>query len=135
LAIFLVLAGALAFYLWIVATSVPLGPDFNRVYNLMATGFLHGHTYLPIKPPAGLVHLRDPYDPAQNAPYQGSYHDLALRDGRLYSTWGPSPVLLFLLFRLTPIELRQNLAVALYAFIGLACAVWLLHVLLRRLLP
>ncbi len=135
IAIFVVLTVALAFYLWIVATSVPLGPDFDRAYNLMATGFLHGHTYLPLKAPAGLLHLQDPFDPAQNAPYQGTYHDLALRGGRLYSTWGPSPVLLFLLFRLTPLELPQSLAVGLYAFVGLACAVWLLHTLLRRLIP
>lgn len=136
LAVLLVPAAALAFYLWTAATSAPF--DFSRatdVYNLMTTAFLHGHSYLPLNPPAGLLHLHDPYDPAQNAAYQGAFHDLALRHGRLYSTWGPSPALLFALFRLTPWDLSQSFAAALYSFVGLACAVTLLHVLVRRWLP
>jgi hypothetical protein len=133
IALWLVLAAALAFYLWIVATSSP--SSYGDIYNLMTTGFLHGHLYLPIQVPGGLLHLKDPYDPAQNGPYQAAYHDLALRNGHLYSTWGPSPTLLFLLFRLTPWQLSQAWAVAIYAFIGLVCAVWLLHVLVRRLIP
>jgi hypothetical protein len=136
-AILIVLAAALAFYMWTADSSIPFdfSADSADIYNLMATGFLHGHTYLPIKPPAGLLHLRDPYDPAQNAPYQAVYHDLSLRNGRFYSSWGPSPVLLFMAFRLTPIDLSQSFAAALYAFVGLAAAVALLYVLVKRLIP
>jgi hypothetical protein len=133
----LVLLAALAFYLWTADTASPFafGSNNSDIYNLLTTAFLHGHLYLPIKVPAGLLALRDAYNPAQNAPYQGAYHDLALWGGHFYSTWGPSPVLLFALFRLTPVQMSQSFAVAFYAFVGLACAVALLHLLVRRLIP
>jgi hypothetical protein len=137
-AILAVLGCALAFYLWTAGTSIPFSFSAANadIYNQLTTAFLHGHTYLPIQPPAGLLHLSNPYDPAQNAPYNSSYHDLAFRNGHFYSPWGPTPALtLFLLFRLTTLKMSESFAVALFAFIGLVCAVALLHVLVRRLLP
>jgi hypothetical protein len=133
-----VLALALAFYLWTAATSLPFsfGSTGADVYNQLTTGFLHGHTYLPITPPSGLLHLADPYNPVQNAPYNAQFHDLALYGGHFYSAWGPTPVLtLFAPFRITGLALPESLAVALYAFIGLVCAVLLLEALVTRLLP
>jgi hypothetical protein len=137
-AILLVLLLALAFYMWTAASSAPFvfpssSPD---VYNALTTAFLHGHTYLPIHVPAGLLHLRDPYDPAQNAPYQAAFHDLSLYKGRFYASWGPTPALtLFLIFRITGRVMSDSFAVALYGFIGLVCAVALLHLLVRRFVP
>lgn len=134
----IVLVLALGFYMWTAASSSPFvfSSHNDDVYNELTTAFLHGHTYLPIAPPAGLVHLRDPYDPAQNAPYQAAYHDLSLYHGHFYSSWGPTPALtLFLPFRLTTLRMSESFAVALFAFVGLVCAVALLHLLIRRFLP
>lgn len=128
----------LAFYMWTAASSI--GFDFsakdNDLYNELTTAFLHGHPYLPIKPPAGLLHLKNPYDPAQNAPYNAAYHDLSLYKGRFYTQWGPTPVVtLFAPFCLTGLRMSPSFAVALFGFIGLLCAVWLLHLLAARLVP
>jgi hypothetical protein len=134
-----VLLLALAFYLWTAGSSYPF--MFSRTdeigssntYNLLVTAFLHGHVYLPVKVPAGLLHLKDPYSPAQNAPWQeGVYHDWVLYHGRFYSSWGPSASLLFLIVRVSGYRLPVSLAVALYSFGGLAASVALLHVLARR---
>jgi hypothetical protein len=141
------LAGA--FYFWTAATSIPF--DFashqTDVYNLLTDGFLQGHTYLPVTPPAGLLALPNPYDPTANELYrglvpvpgapQGSLHDLSLYKGHLYAYWGALPALaLFLPERLLPIgELPQSLGVAIYSTLALAFAVLLLRLLVRRLLP
>ena len=134
-----VLALALAFYMWTAASSIPFGfPSVDQnVYDLLTTAFLHGHTYLPISPPPGLLHLADPYNPVQNTPYQGAYHDLSLYHGRFYLPWGPTPVLtLFAPFRIiTGLRVSMSFAVALYAFVGLLCSVLLLRALLRHLVP
>ena len=102
LAIAALLVLALAFYMWTAASSIPFTfPSADQdIYNELTTGFLHGHTYLPITPPAGLLHLKNPYDPAQNAPYNAAFHDLSLYHGHFYSQWGPTPVVtLFAPFR------------------------------------
>ncbi len=134
-----VLALAFGFYVWTAQTSAPFSFSSSNddVYNQLTDGFLHGHTYLPLQVPPGLLRLKDPYDPAQNAPYQsGAYHDLALRNGHFYTTWGPTPALtLFLPFRLTTLKMSESFAVVLYGFAGLVCAVLLLHLLIRRFLP
>jgi len=135
-----VLILALAFYTWTAGTSSPFNfsSQDTDLYTLLTTAFLHGHTYLPIKPPAGLLHLSHPYDPAYNAAYSNSplYHDLSLRNGHFYSSWGPTPALtLFLPFRITGLRMSQSLAVVLFGFAGLVCATALLHRLVRRLVP
>jgi hypothetical protein len=138
IAIVAVLGAALIFYMWTANSAAPFrfSSQNSDVYNDLTTAFLHGHTYLPMTPPPGLLHLSNPYDPAQNAPYQAAYHDLSLRNGHFYSPWGPTPALtLFLPFRLTTLKMSESFAVFLFAFIGLACAVALLHMLARRLLP
>ena len=128
----------LAFYMWTAASTAPFG--FGRhdgdLYNQLTTGFLQGHTYLAVSPPPGLLRLKNPLDPAQNAPYQSEVNFAALYHGHLYSAWGPTPVVtLFLPFRITGLRMSQSFAVALYGFIGLLCAVALLHLLVRRLVP
>jgi hypothetical protein len=135
--VLILLAGG--FYMWTAATSV--GFDFsssnNDLYNELTTSFLHGHSYLPITPPAGLLQLKDPYDPAQNAAYSnGAFHDLSLYHGHFYSQWGPTPVLtLFAPFRLTGLRMSEPFAAALYGFIGLVCAFLLLRALVQQLVP
>ncbi len=82
--ILVILVLALAFYVWTAYTAGPFTFNDHQgdVYNEQTTAFLRGHTYLPIQVPAGLGRLRQTqYDPAQNAPYQAAYHDLALHNG------------------------------------------------------
>jgi hypothetical protein len=136
--ILVVLTLALAFYVWTAYSAAPFTFTSHEgdVYNLQTTALLHGHTYLPLTVPPGLLRLRDPYDPAQNAPYQAAFHDLALKNGHFYAPWGPTPaVTLYLAFRITGLEMPESFAVVLYAFLGLLGAVGLLHLLVRRLLP
>ena len=133
-----VLVLALAFYVWTAASTFPFvfSSTDQDVYNQLTTAFLHGHTYLPIPVPPGLLHLADPYNPAQNAPYNAAYHDLVLFHGRFYSQWGPTPVLtLFAPFRITGLRMSESFAVALYAWVGLVCSVLLLRALVTRLVP
>ena len=86
--------------------------------------------------PPGLLHLADPYNPSQNAPYAAAYHDLVLYHRHFYSQWGPTPVLtLFAPFRITGRVMSESFAVALYACVGLVCSVLLLRALLTRLVP
>jgi hypothetical protein len=133
-----VLILATAFYMWTAASTTPFIFPSNSadVYNLLTTGFLHGHTYLPITPPSGLLRLSDPYNPVLNAPYNSAYHDLSFYHGHFYSQWGPTPVLtLFAPFRMTGLTMSESFAVALYASVGLVCSVLLLRALLRRFVP
>jgi hypothetical protein len=139
-AILAILVLSLVFYMWTAASSVPFSfpTHSNDVYNLLTTAFLRGHLYLPIRTPAGFLHLHNPYDTAQNGPYQTAYnlHDLAFYKGRFYSTWGPTPAItLFLAFRITGHVMSESFAAAFFAFVGLACSVALLHLLVRRLVP
>ncbi|MFZ1994353.1 MAG: hypothetical protein WAU75_09600, partial [Solirubrobacteraceae bacterium] len=126
------------FYMWTAATSYGFTfPTIDTdIYNALTTSFLHGHTYLPITPPAALLHLKDPYDPAQSGAYHDIYHDLSLYHGHFYAQWGPTPVLTLLApFRLTGLRMSESFAVALYGFIGLICAFLLLRALVQRLVP
>lgn len=134
-----VLVLALAFYMWTAASTYPFtfpSMDTGDFYNELTTAFLHGRTYLPLTPPTGLLHLANPYDPAQNAVYAAPFHDLVLYHGHFYSQWGPTPVLtLFAPFRITGLRMSESFAVALYGFVGLVCSVLLLRALLTHLVP
>ncbi len=120
-------------YLWTAvsngkhATQEATGLDYNQ----LATGFLHGHLYLPTQPPRGLVALSNPYNPLLNAPYQGLngvHHDLSYYHGHFYLSWGPTPVVtLYAPWSLLHLpQLQAYLAVCLYGIIGLgfALALW-----------
>jgi hypothetical protein len=138
----IVLGLTLAFYMWTAASSVPISfptksdGTYQDVYNQLTSAFLHGHTALAVKVPAGLLRLGNPYNPAENAPYQAAFHDYSFYKGHLYSSWGPTPALtLFLAVRLTGRMMSDSFAVAFYMFAGLVCAVALLHLLVRRFLP
>jgi hypothetical protein len=125
------LTGA-AFYLWTAATSYPLSLTGGQAdaYNELAKAFLHLHLAVA-EAPAGLSHLADPYDPAQNMAYQGAFHDLALYHGRLYVTWGPAPVVVLLVpLHLLGLAPSSSLTVALFAIAGLAFALGTLRVIL-----
>jgi hypothetical protein len=133
LALMLVVGGS--FYLWTAATTYPLSLASNLpndYYNELAKALLHLHLAIAIAPP-GLLHLPDPYEPSQNAPYQSLYHDLSLYHGKLYLDWGPAPVVVLLVpLQLVSLSASPSLTVALLAIVGLAFALGTLRVLLRH---
>jgi hypothetical protein len=116
----IILAVAAWFYGW-TATSAgsPLTSalQIDDLYNRLADGFLAGHLGFAELPPPELANLADPYDPAQNAPFQ-RFHDVSYYEGRYYLYFGPVPavVLLAPFKALTGAHLPQNLAVVVFAW-------------------
>jgi hypothetical protein len=109
-------------------------------YNELTSGFLHGHLYLPIQPPSGLIALANPYNPALNGPYQGvngAYHDLSYYHGHFFLSWGPTPVVtLYAPWRLLDLpQLHPPLATCLYGIVGLGFALALWSFLVSTYLP
>ncbi len=137
LALCMVLLLAAAFYLWTAGSTYPLSlhSSLTNPYNLLADAFLHGR--LSVGPaPIQLLHLANPYDPAQNEAIQlhFSIHDYALYGGRLYLTWGPVPAIVLLVpMHLLGFEPSSSLTAALFAIAGLGFALAALRVLLRQL--
>jgi hypothetical protein len=122
------------FYLWTAASTYPLSLAGNQgdYYNELASAFLHLHLSIGAAP-ASLLHLANPYDPAQNGPYVGSYRDLSLYHGRFYLDWGPTPVLVLLVpLHLLGLAASASLTVAIFGIAGLAFALCTLRALLRE---
>ncbi len=71
-------------------------PWFSRepdgYYGLQTAGFRSGHLAAAILPQAGLLALKDPYDPVANAPFR--VHDMTLYRGRYYLYYGITPILI-----------------------------------------
>ncbi len=134
-AVFLLVA---VFYLWTAATSYTLELNGSQTdpYNVLATAFLHLHLSVG-RPPAGLLRLPEPYNPVANSTFQlhpRDIHDFALYHGKLYLTWGPTPVLvLFIPLHLFGLEPSTSLAAAIFAVVGLGFALAVLRVVLRQL--
>jgi hypothetical protein len=133
-----VLGGALAFYLWTVATSrqdLRFTPQPGGYHHFQAAGFLAGRLSLLLAPKPELLALPDPYDPERNQPYRK--HDLTLFRGQYYMYWGPGPALLWFapLRALTGVYFPESLAAALFAFGGAALSSLMLLRLQQRYLP
>jgi hypothetical protein len=122
---------------WISAGVTPWRGDTANVwhhYEYLAEGVVHGHTYLPLEPAPQLLALKDPYDPAANAPYR--LWDASLYNGRYYLYFGPAPLVLFVPWRIiTGAALPQNLAAAALAALGLAALARLLWEVRLRHFP
>jgi hypothetical protein len=133
---------AAAFYVWTAATTQPLALTGGAAdpYNQLATSFLHlrlsvGHV------PAGLSTLFEPYNPAQNGPFQGQknvlelgIHDFAFYHGKLFLTWGPAPVLVLLVpLHLLGLEPTASVTVSIFAIAGLGFALAALRLVLRQI--
>lgn len=126
------------FYLWTAGTSYPLVLNGSQTdpYNLLATAFLHLHLSVG-RPPAGLLRLPEPYDPVANSSFQlkpNNIHDFALYHGKLFLTWGPTPVIVLLVpLHLLGLEPSTSLTTALFAIAGLGFVLAALRVVLRQL--
>ena len=144
LAVGAVVLVAIAFYAWTAATSAPLFPggDQQDPYNRLVDGFLHGHAYLSVDPPQGLLDLPHPLDPKANQQYVDAQglRDLSLHDGHLYAYWGAAPaVVAFLPWRVLSVlgvgDLSTAFAALLFSTIGLLCAIAVMRMMVRRWLP
>src|SRR5437764_10235423 len=85
------LLAVLAFYIWTADTSpnpIHLNTPQADRYNELSDALLHGRAALLINPDPGLLHLKDPYDPAANNVFrQAGVHDLSFYHGRFYLYW------------------------------------------------
>ncbi len=134
-----VLSVAFLFYYWTGTTEgdpIRFGAQRDS-YNQLTNAFLKGHLSLLQPPPTGLLSLKDPYDPTQNAPWLARFYDLALYHGHFYLTWGPTPVLTLLMpWRLLQVgAMPINLATIIYCCCGVLFATLLLCFLVDRYAP
>ena len=128
-------------YFWTATSSgnpIAFGANQSDYYNLLTDGFAAGHLSLIEQPSPALLHLRDPYDPAEqgNLPPADVPHDLSLYRGHFYLSWGPTPVLMLIWpWRLLHVgQLPQNAAALIFSVAGLAMTFLLLELLVARLL-
>ena len=80
----------------------PEGSGGSRYYQRLAEGFAAGQLSFLERPPAALMRVPDPYDPAQRTAAGLEpllIHDASVYDGRYYLPWGPFPAIL-----LVPLE-------------------------------
>jgi hypothetical protein len=133
---------AAALYLWTAGTTVPLSLHAGRAdpYNQLASSFLHLRLSVG-RPPAGLLALRDPYNPTKNGIFQDlssvlhlGIHDFSLFHRKLFLTWGPAPAVVLLVpMHLLGFEPTASLTVSIFAIAGLGFALATLRVILRQL--
>jgi hypothetical protein len=131
---------AAVFYVWTAATTLPLALTGAQAdpYNQLANAFLHFHLSVGPAPP-GLSSLPEPYNPAQNAGFQGltsplqlGIHDFSLYQGKLFLTWGPAPAIALLVpLHLIGLEPTASVTVSFFAIAGLAFALATLRMVLR----
>jgi hypothetical protein len=119
---------------WSYEKDLNPAPKRTDFHNLVANALVHRQAELTIKPPPGLLKLKNPYDPVANAPYRGQgIHDLTLYKGKLYAFYGPAPaVLLFIPFRLLRVgDLSPTLAGLVFCTLGFAFSILLFRKLAR----
>jgi hypothetical protein len=137
-AIGICMAGVLLFYLrcgWSYGKSLDPAPGRTDFQNVTADAFAAGQLHLTIDAPPELVTLPDPFDPVANAPYRAAgLHDLSLYEGRLYTYFGPAPVvLLYLPFRLLRVgDLSPTLACVVFCSAGFLATLGAYRTMTRR---
>jgi hypothetical protein len=126
------------FYSWAVA---PGGGLFARCeggmayYNLLVKGFQSGHLNLAVEVPPGVLALKNPYDPQQNAPF--GMHDASYYRGKFYLYFGVGPaVALYWPFAaLTGRFIEDRQAVFVFVSVGFLAGALLLTAIRRRHFP
>lgn len=115
---------------WIVSTKEPLG-----YYPLETAGFRSGHLYAALEPNPSLLALKDPYDPAANAPYR--VHDMSLYKGHYYLYFGVTPVLILFwpVAAVTGRYVSEPFAVGLFCAGAIGVGMALLFSIRRRYFP
>src|SRR5580704_1681642 len=134
-----VLAAAGWFYLW---TATSAGSPYSTklqqddLYNRLSDGFLAGQLSFIEKPNPALADLQDPWDPAQNAGLS-TFHDVSYFHGKYYLYFGAAPAVLLLApwKALTGTYLGENVAAAVFSWLGVLASIGLVLVLRRRHFP
>lgn len=127
------------FYAW-TATSAgsPCSSKLQQddLYNRLADGFLAGQLSFIELPNPALADLNDPWDPAQNAGLS-KFHDVSYYHGKYYLYFGAAPAVLLLApwKALTGTYLGENVAAAVFSWLGAAASMGLVLVLRRRHFP
>ena len=131
MAILVVLLLALAFNMWTAASSVPFvfPTTSSDVYNEPTAAFVHGHTYLPIQVPAAPASARSMRLGAERALTASVTRPVAVQRLLLRFVAPDAGAHPLSDFPNHGREMSESFAVALFAFIGLVCAVALLHLL------
>lgn len=80
-------------------------------FNYLTISFLEGKLEMPLKPPAELLALPNPYDPDANKGFRANeFHDLSLYKGKVYLYFGPVPaVTLYLPYHLVAKFISANI--------------------------
>jgi hypothetical protein len=136
--VLLCIAAVLGFYVrsaWSYDKSLDPEPNRADFHNLLADAFLAGQLDLAIPVPDGLRELPDPYDPIANGDFRRQgLHDLTYVDGKLYSYFGPSPVILvYIPFRLLRVgEVSPTLACLIFVAGGFLASTRIVHHVTRR---
>jgi hypothetical protein len=136
--LFLAVCAVVAFYAWSVAPGESLFGKFDGAgsyYNLLSKGFKSGHLSLPVEVPAGVLKLKNPYDPRQNAPF--GMHDVSYYKGRFYLYFGPAPALVLYgpFSALTGLDLNDRQAVFLFCSAAFIASCLLLSKIRRDHFP
>ncbi|MSU73433.1 MAG: hypothetical protein EXS43_14025 [Opitutus sp.] len=129
-------AAVVWFYGWTVQSAGGLSPaNSDDLYSLLVRGYRKGHLYLDRAPPAELVALADPYDPAQNGPYR--LHDASYYRGHYYLYFGVVPAVTLMLpyAVITGHPLPTGGAVLIFCIAGFLAASRLWLALRRRYFP
>lgn len=122
-------------FAWSYGKQLDPAPNRSDFHNLIADAFVNRQTALTIKPPKGLLELKNPYDPRANVAFRGQgLHDLSLYKGKLYAYFGPAPaLLLFIPFRALRLgDLSPPLAALAFCAFGFAFSILLFRTLARR---
>ncbi len=124
-----ILASAAALF-WVVNGVAPLedAPGYGgHYYQSLVDGFRRGQLNMTVEPSPELLHLKDPYDAGQNAPYRLT--DASLYRGKYYLYFGPTPAIALMLpWRvLTGRPIPERLAAVVFAalaLLGLGQLLW-----------
>ncbi|HKA02468.1 MAG TPA: hypothetical protein VKE70_38420, partial [Candidatus Solibacter sp.] len=111
------------------AGQLPEHPGPENYYNILTSGFLAGHLYLPIQPRLEILAVKDPY----GADTTGiRLQDASLYNGRYYLYYGPAPALtLFMPWRLLSGRgMPHSFAALIYTTCGFVFCCLLLFLLL-----
>jgi hypothetical protein len=112
---------------WTVASSGGFNPPGDEdYYNYLVRGWRAGHLHLAKEPRPEMLHLADPYDPAQN--HEVRLGDASYYQGHYYLYFSAAPALLLHLpyGLITGRELGTTTAVFVYLVVGFlaACLLW-----------
>lgn len=112
------LTAAIITFYWL---FMHIGPPYGRsnAYQLLAEGFLQGHTYVNLEPAPGLAHLADPYEAQANKPMR--VQDFSYYKGKFYLYFGPVPAFLWIALKwLTGYAVNDVVLTTLFASFGTA---------------